>query len=108
MKPQPKPKRIKDEAYKQWIIRLPSCASGKFGYDPNTNERLNDPHHVPDGLGGSAKRNDHRLIPLTHAEHVELHNIGQETFAKKHGLDFETLIEAYRRVYERTKAEGSL
>ena len=101
MKPQPKPQRIKDEDYKKWIIRLPCCASGGYGYDPNSGERLNDPHHIPDGLGGSAKRNDHRLIPLTHALHVELHQIGQETFAEKYGLDYEVLIEAYRRLYDK-------
>jgi hypothetical protein len=96
----PKPRRIKDEAYKQWVIRLPCCASGGFGYDPDTRKRINDPHHVNDKTGGSAKFNDHRCIPLTHKLHDEVHRSGQKTFAAKYGLDYEILIAAYNRLYE--------
>jgi hypothetical protein len=99
----PKSKRIRDEAYKKWIIRLPCAATEGFGYDQNTSSVCNDPHHINDKSGGSAKFNDHRLIPLTHVLHVELHAIGQETFAEKYGLDYEVLIAAYRKLYKEVR-----
>jgi len=87
----PKPTRIKDKPYIEWIKKLRCCVNGKP--DP-------DPHHVNDKSGGSAKFNDRRAIPLNHPLHVELHNIGAETFAARYGLDYEAIIEELNRRYD--------
>ena len=62
---------------------------------------LSDPHHVnPKGHGGKGtKASDDRAIPLCHAHHVEYHNIGRDSFAKKYTVDYEAKIEAYKRLY---------
>lgn len=61
-----------------------------------------DPHHVP--LKGHGKKggktDDTRAIPLRHDKHVETHNMGRESFAKKYGLDYELLIAQLNKKWE--------
>ena len=38
--------------------------------------------------GGKSRRADARYtVPMTWAQHQEMHNVGQATYARKHGLD---------------------
>lgn len=99
----PKPTREVDERYREWISRRPCCITGKFDYDPDTGERRTDPHHInPRGHGGIAtKSTDRRCIPLLHELHVEAHVLGRDSFAAKYSLDYDVLIEAYNKVYEK-------
>ena len=92
-------KKCQDSPYKKWIKGLSCVISCRP--DP-------DPHHVNErGHGKMAgKCDDSRLIPLNHEYHVELHNIGRDTFEKKYGLDYELIIETLNRTY--TQEGGKL
>jgi hypothetical protein len=48
----------------------------------------------------ASKAHDRRVIPLWHPLHQELHTIGQHTFAEKHGLDYEAIIDGLNQRYE--------
>jgi len=99
MKPQPKPVRVKDKKYVEFIKSLRCWI---------TNSPNPDPHHAQrSGHGGIAtKANDRRCIPLRHDLHVELHNIGAKSFATKYDLNYESIIEALNAVYERMHDES--
>ena len=85
-------KKGKDSSYKEWIKGLACVISCKP--DP-------DPHHVNERgygvMGGKA--DDLRLIPLSHEYHVELHNIGRDTFEKKYNLSYEQIINDLNNAY---------
>lgn len=60
-----------------WITRQPSVVSGE---GPCVNA------HVK--TGGAGRKADARwVVPLTDAEHRELHQIGQKSFEAKHAID---------------------
>ena len=45
-----------------------------------------DPHHIKGhGLGGSSPASDLFTMPMTREAHTYLHNIGWQSFEKKHG-----------------------
>jgi hypothetical protein len=102
MKPQPKPERITDKKYLKWIRKMPCVVTGRIGKDPDTGESLNDYHHVnPDGHGGVAtKCSDYRALPLIHEKHVEAHNAGKRTFARRNALDYEHWIKFLNELWE--------
>lgn len=85
-----KPER--DETYTKWVKSLPSCISG---------QPADDPHHlIGHGYGGmGTKVTDYWTIPLTRAEHDELHR-DWKAWEDKHGSQWqhvaETLIRAMR------------
>lgn len=85
--------RVIDKKYIEWIRSL-NCIVCGYG--------LCDPHHVnKEGHGGmGTKTSDDRTIPLCHKHHQEVHQIGRKTFAKKHGIDYEHIIERLNNVYE--------
>lgn len=63
----------------EWISRQPSVISGKR---PCVNAHIK--------TGGMGRKADCVwIVPLTFDEHNEIHQHGQETFAKKHGIDLE-------------------
>ena len=91
----PKPRTERDAKYIRWVRHL-ACSV--------CNSRPpSDPHHIaPDGCGGKGiKTSDKRAIPLCHYHHVEYHNIGKHSFAAKHELDYDVIIEALNASYER-------
>lgn len=47
------------------------------------------------------KCSDLRAIPLCHTHHLEVHQIGRDSFARKHMLDYEIVIEALNKFYEK-------
>ena len=89
----PKPARILDKDYRDWIKSLP-CLLCLFPYS--------DPHHVnPKGHGGKGtKTDDSRAIPLCNHHHREFHQIGRETFAKKYRIDYEKIIKTLNKLYK--------
>ena len=88
-----KKKRETDDDYIEWIKSLKCCI---------TRSPSPDPHHVNEAGHGAvaSKTNDSRAVPLAHRLHQELHSIGQHTFARKYGLDYEATIEALNKLYE--------
>jgi len=93
----PKEKRIEDPAYIAWIKTI-SCLIGKCP----VHSTQSDPHHVnKKGHGSMASRTDDtRAIPLCNHHHREFHQIGRDSFAKKHSIDYEILIEALNKCWE--------
>jgi len=91
----PKPQRQVSKSYINWIKSLSCCICGRRG--------LSDPHHVnmPGHSGMSRKPDDSRAVPLCHRHHVEYHAIGKKTFADKYDRDFEVIIDALNRMFER-------
>lgn len=59
----------------EWVNGLPSVVSGRGPCVP---------HHVRSrGAGGT----DKEIVPLTVAEHEEVHRIGRQSFEARYGLD---------------------
>lgn len=71
-----KPVKWKSKKYSKFVSRRPSMLSGRFGYNPDFGEQLNDPHHYRKGTDGgtSKKPSDVWQVPLTHDEHVKVEN----------------------------------
>ena len=66
----------------QWMQRQPSVASGD---GPCVNAHVSPPDGLPSGIGRKA---DYVwVVPLTEAEHTELHAVGEETFQRRKGID---------------------
>ena len=77
----PKPKRIVDEDYLEFIKRRSCIICGKA--PPS------DAHHVRTrGAGGS----DYEATSLCRQHHSEVHAIGRKTFQKKYNIDFRDVI----------------
>lgn len=80
---------------KEWVNGLPSVATGHYGC-------INA--HV--ASGGTSRKADARfIVPLTWAEHQDLHQHGQRTFEAKHGivlLDEAAKVEAAWQAYCQT------
>lgn len=55
-----------------------------------------DPAHVRRGTDGgtSLKPSDSWVLPLCHPHHLEQHQVGERTFAQRHGLDLKAEAEA--------------
>lgn len=88
--------RLKSDAYRAWVRALPSVVSGA---------PADDPHHPYEvGFkGGGTKVPDWWCIPLTRAEHEELHrDVG--AWEAKHGSQLEHALMTLTRAI----AEGVL
>ena len=64
-----------------WIQAMPSVVSGRT---PCVNA-----HTVSGGMG--RKADYHTIVPLTDAEHRELHQIGVKSFEQKYRVDLKAL-----------------
>ena len=89
----PKPKRIIDDKYREFVSRHPCC---NCGYPPPS-----APHHlITKGAGGG----DYYCVHLCRLGcHVEIHNIGRETFQEIHDINLwkvttELLIEWIKEI----------
>lgn len=71
---------MNEKDYEDWLRTQPSVVSQK---------PADDLHHITGrGFGGMAmKPCDLLRIPLTRAEHTELHSMGWKTFEIKHSID---------------------
>ena len=83
--PSPKIKTFRSWQYLDWIASQPCIISG---FKPQARDQWNDPCHI----GFGAKPDDTRAIPMQHKYHIELHQIGEKTFAKKYNIDFQEEI----------------
>ena len=71
----PKPRRVEDPGYLDYLRQLPCTACQKTPAEP---------HHLESrGSGGS----DYTSIPLCREHHAEFHSRGNKTAASSHGLD---------------------
>lgn len=77
----------------QWIAWQPSVVSG---LRPCENAHVRN--------GGTGRKADARwIVPLTPAEHRELHRVGKVTFEYTHGVDLDYLAELTNDDWERMK-----
>ena len=72
----PKPKRIIDDKYREFVCKHPCCAPRCF--NPS------EPHHlITKGAGG----HDYFCVPLCRNHHQEIGDCGRETFQKRHDIN---------------------
>jgi len=83
----PKPRRLESKSYLKWI-RLQPCLIHR--------PRQAHAHH---SVAKGARGSDYRSVPLCFECHSELHQIGAETFAKRHNLDFHSEIIRLLEIY---------
>jgi len=89
----PKPKREKCRPYLDWLHDKPSIFVKHPDFSINYES---EPHHfTARGHGAtSSKCPDSRALPLSAAEHREVHQVGRDTFLRRHDIT-EDIIEAY-------------
>lgn len=79
----------------QWVQQQLSVATGKYGCVNAHTE-----------TGGTSRKADFEtIVPLTWAEHEELHQHGQRTFEAKYGIDLKAAAADTQRrwlIHERT------
>lgn len=95
----PKPTRVTDQDYLEWIEGLACMICGRFGAGYKAG--VSDAHHInKKGHGSmSGKTDDTRAVPLCFEHHREYHQHGRDTFAEKHDLDYEVIIDALNKLY---------
>ncbi len=93
-----KPIRKLDPDYLAWVRLQPSVVSGLSSWAHGV---VMEANHIRNGRGGGVgtKPNDSRALPFTVQEHRAYHDEGAESFAIKHGLVYEKLIEQHNRRY---------
>ena len=79
-----------------FVQRLPSVVSGT-GPCENVHVR---------GGGASYKADAKWIVPMTKAEHAELHQIGKRTFEQKYALHLDELAEETDAAYHRWLSGG--
>ena len=84
----------RDKNYLAWIRRLPCLICG--------NPLHTAPHHIPERHHASLalKTSDYRTIPLCTTHHCEYHDDGRDTFAGRHGIDYEHCMAELTRIYK--------
>ena len=71
----PKPTRLRDEKYLDWIRAQPCAVCLKYGAEP---------HHMQTrGAGGS----DHLVVPLCRLHHTMIHTIGLAELEDRLGIN---------------------
>jgi len=92
----PKPARIRDEAYLDYVRGLHCIAACLHKAEP---------HHVdlPGQAKTGSKANDDRTVPMCRAHHRELHDIGIARFEAIYELSLEAAILETRRGYRPPK-----
>jgi len=94
-----KHKIFRSNAYRLYVASLPCAVTGYQGEGV-------DPHHIKGrGYGGTVKCSDLFCIPLRHDLHQELHQIGWQSWDKKH--NFNQLM-GVLTTFERAVSEGRI
>lgn len=90
-----KRKTPRNKNYMAWVRTLNSVVSGSNQYVVA--------HHVRCfGWGGiGLKPSDYRVVPLTHEEHLDLHQNGEEDFWEHHDIEPRSHIAAQMVIYLR-------
>lgn len=89
----PKPSRLKDEAYLDWI-RLRGCLVCGAAAHAH--------HSVHVSAGGS----DYRALALCVRHHAECHRIGKQRFQDRYRLDFTEEVIRHLELYVSALKEG--
>ena len=85
----------RNKKYTDWVKQQPSIISGI---------PADDPHHIlGHGFSGSGKAPDWATIPLTRAEHTELHHIGFNAWEEKYGDQMDLLARFWRNNFDEIK-----
>jgi len=86
-------KPYRNKKYLAWVAAQDSVLS----FQP-----AGDHHHMKGhGQGGSTKAPDCFVFPLTREEHTEFHNIGWETWERKHGSQWSFVAKTlYKAIIE--------
>lgn len=86
-----KAKRYRSKAYLRWVSMFPSCLTWEHlgQVEAALTSTASVPHHVRMwGWGGTGlKPSDYRVVPLTDAEHRDLHQYGEKSFWSDYGVD---------------------
>lgn len=85
----PKPERITDEKYLQFIRRQACCVSGKTPVDAH--------HFLTGGMG--TKGSDYATVPLHRDYHRDIHDKGQDRCEKEWGVSFREMAFGYLHLY---------
>ena len=89
-------KKGSDRQYLLWLRTQPSALSGGMDYDPDTGMSFCDPAHFRTAKNsGTGTKPEYSAIPLTHAEHLRQHRIGQFAFQPREW--WERQVEKYLR-----------
>lgn len=93
-----KPKRdnrVRCPAHLKWVAQHWCVVPGCDERDP---EKI-VAHHVRNGTDGGMgmKPGDQWVVSLSHKHHVELHAIGEDTFAERYDIDPKALAEEFWR-----------
>lgn len=87
-----KTKWLRSEPYLAWVRTQPSAVSGKMGCVAH--------HLIGHGRCGTEKTHDYWAIPLTDAEHKELHDKGWKWFEAKYCSQFVLACQTLGRATE--------
>jgi hypothetical protein len=90
----PKPKRVQDKKYLEWI-RWHLCVA-----DPDficSGQII--PHHINAG-GMGTKCSDYETVPLCNEHHREIHDKGKKIFQAKYEIDLKEEAERLREEYK--------
>ena len=83
-----KPNRYKNGAFLAFVRTLNCCACDNLVHSGRGVDGIVEAHHVETrGAGGS----DLKAIPLCRKHHSEIHMVGVDTFAKRHGMVYQEL-----------------
>ena len=93
--------RVRCPAHLKWVAKHLCVVPGCDERDP---EKI-VAHHVRNGTDGGMgmKPGDQWVVSLSHKHHVELHNIGQDTFEKRYDIDLLALAEEFWRKDHRAR-----
>lgn len=70
-----------DKQYLLWLRTQPSAIDGGMDYDPDTGQSCCDPcHYRTAANSGIGCKPEYSAVPLTHAQHIEQHRVGQFNF----------------------------
>lgn len=93
-----------DRAYLLWLRSQPSAIDGQMDYDRDTGQRWCVPAHYRTAANsGTGCKPEYSAIPLTHAQHLEQHRIGQFNFKSRSWWQKQVRIHLTRWIKERTK-----
>jgi hypothetical protein len=84
-------KKGSDKKYLLWLRTQPSAIDGHMDYDPDTGQRWCDPcHYRTAANSGVGCKPEYSAIPLTHAQHLEQHRVGQFNFRPREWWEYQT------------------
>lgn len=85
-----------DDQFLEWLKHQPSAIDGRMDYDPDTGLSWCDPcHYRTAHNSGTGTKPLYSAVPMTHAQHLEQHRVGQFNFMQREW--WERQVEAHLR-----------